>query len=237
MNFNVFNNPDVVNIFTDGSMYMNTHTRETIGCAGALIVDSNKVTTKYTQILRDSTNNECEIYSIILGIDAAARRGLFNGTNTINLFSDSQICIKGLKEWSFKWITNIRDGRLISSSGMEVANQELFAYLMTNIVNNNLRINFYHQKGHINPSSRKDIDKASRVFSISNYCKLIEIDRRFIQEIAYYNDMVDLFTKAELDSRRCNGEFDTKVTKGYYPFNIDLSTLDISKYSTLIGRR
>ena len=105
-------NDRTLNIFTDASIVKIEN--ETIGCAGNNIVANNTIIDQPRLIYRNSTNNNSEIAAIHMAVvNALNYRHQFE---TINIFSDSKICIYGLREWIFNWIAdeNTKDGVLIS---------------------------------------------------------------------------------------------------------------------------
>lgn len=229
----IFNN-DSITIFTDGSI-SKQHTGETIGCAGAILVETNNGVCSdsiHTKIIRHTTNNNTEIKSIKLGIGAALQYMINTNKNIpINLFSDSKICIYGLREWVYNWVKSNIDGVLHSSSGTPVSNQEVFKDIIMTIISNNLRINLFHQKGHVNINSDKSITNALRVFNESNMCKLNDIE--FMKTISKYNDLVDVVTKEKLFEYVNNNSIEYS-NQPKVPFIYDISVLDMSKYSRLI---
>lgn len=206
MNYHLFNK-DTLNIFTDGSIkkfYINGE-EETIGCAGANIVitDESGIHSieAATEITRNTTNNDTEIRSILLGV----QRALYYRDNYpfryINIIADSKICIYGLREWIFNWINNTDPNTkvMISSQGTPVANQQVILQIIYTILQNNLSINFYHQNGHKNCNNMKDMIKAKETFIKSNYISC-DVDLELIKNISIANDYVDKFTKYELDN-------------------------------------
>ena len=187
--------PGILNIFTDASIVK--YPDETIGCSGfiATTLDSsgniNDICTG-TKINRFSTNNDSEIKAIEMGVNFAIMNK--NNFRLINLFSDSKICIYGLREWIYNWTSTIRNGRLMSTSG-EVMNQEAIKRIICSIINNKLQINMFHQNGHIDCKKSKDIEKASNTFLKSNDFELDEVS---IITISAYNDLIDNFTRSML---------------------------------------
>ena len=103
----------------------------------------------------EGTNNSGEIAAIAMGVMAAydINRQLSEYKRYIpwfNIFSDSLISIKGVREWFPNWLKNMdKDGNLISSSGSIVANQEFFKYIYNTITLNEININFFHQDAHV----------------------------------------------------------------------------------------
>lgn len=206
MNHHLFNK-DTLNIFTDGSIkkFFINRQEETIGCAGANIVmtDDSGIHSieAATEIVRHTTNNDTEIRSILLGVQRALYYRELYPFRYINIIADSKICIYGLREWLFNWVNNTGPGEtvMISSQGTPVANQEVILQIIYTILQNNLSINFYHQNGHKNCNSMKDMIEAKKTFIKSNYISC-DVDMELIKNISIANDYVDRFTKQALES-------------------------------------
>lgn len=183
-------NPTTLNIFCDASI---THRgEETIGCSGSIAVrmTDRLVVDRSVQVLRNSTNNESEITAILLAVYQACKyKSMYE---TINIFSDSKISVFGLREWMSSWIERTEGDVLYSSSGTAVANQQIFIHIILAIVNNDLNINLYHQKGHVNKSNTTE---AKQVFLRSNG---IMLDDDEIQFISTCNNCIDQDTRETL---------------------------------------
>lgn len=193
-------NPDTLNIFTDASIKKIDN--ETLGCPGAVcVITHNNGHNEYNDILdmayyieRYATNNSSEIKAISLGITKALQyRHRFK---TINLFSDSRICIQGLREWIFNWVNCINNNMMCNSSGEPVANQNTFASIVHTILANDLKINFYHQKGHVSINSKNSVDKAMKVFYDVNR---LDIGIELMVILSNYNNFVDKITGDNLE--------------------------------------
>lgn len=195
----ILGNSNTLNIFTDASIKQVG--QETVGCAGAFCVagKDRTIINQTNRILRHATNNSSEITAVKLGIDLAI--DYRNDFDTINLFSDSKICIYGLREWIFNWIDNMSNGVLYNSSNTEVANQEMFKKIINLITHYNLNIHLYHVKGHVNINSIKSVLNAIRVFNISNGIILPTQD---MIDISDMNNYVDIFTGELLESINTN---------------------------------
>lgn len=225
---------NVLNIFTDGSIYKHNLFNETIGCPGALAVqytDNNFIEIDKDMIIRRySTNNDSEINAILLGIRIAIKNR--NYFDKINLFSDSQICIFGLREWIYNWIKCTQNGIMYSSSGTEVANQEVIKLIINLIVEYNLNINFYHQKGHVT-ETQQSLKNALDVFNKSNKCNIR--DYNFIKIISKFNCEVDIFTKDYIQEVLYNTEIINKTNSKVRPIILDSNMIDINKYKKIIN--
>ena len=107
-------------------------------------------------------------------------------------------------------------------------NQDIIINIVNTILYNNLHINLYHQKGHVNINNEKSLANARDVFIESNK---IDIDLQTLQTISEFNNYVDIRTKNTLD----NCIVTNKKLKPSIGFSLD--GFDISKYSKLIRRR
>lgn len=227
---NMLFNDDTLNIFTDASIIK--YPEETIGCAGAHIVTGNDAISKVLEqpriIIRNTTNNNSEINAILLGVRSALKyKGIFK---TINIISDSKICIFGLREWIFNWIKDSKNSNvLISSQGTEVANQSVILDIIYTILGNDIQINLYHQNGHVHLTSEKSMNEAKETFRNSNHIQH-DVDMELIRNISIANDIVDKFTKVELQNFTRTEIFPTSQLVSYFyePF-------DVEKYKKLIG--
>lgn len=240
MNYNDIFNQETINIFCDGSITQ--YKTETIGCPGCVVVKlredkSEVIIDTYLDIIRDCTNNITENRSLLSAIYKAIYYQSL-GYKNINIFGDSQLCIKTVTEWIFSWLQNFYQGHMYNSSGEIVRNEEYVKELIATIINNNLYVNFYHQKGHVKNTfdSQK---KALECFKKSNGLKIV--DPFLIERISYYNDYIDIITKQYLDSfiYGCN-KYDAEVFKRYdyiIPATFNIQNIDVDKYKSQIKRR
>lgn len=186
MNFNIYD------IYTDASIDL----QKKVGCAGALVVNrrTNEIKNEIFALRYNATNNLCEIIAIWLGIYQAI--GLLNTELEpfhVNLFSDSQISLFGMREWIPGWIRNRKGEAMISSSGV-VANQEWFRDAYHAILGSGLKIKLFHQKGHVLTDNPKHLYIAEKTFRTSNVNSLHMIGMT-AQTISNYNNMVDNDTR------------------------------------------
>ena len=181
-----------MNIFTDASITKSIY-GETIGCSGAICMEENN-TYKF-EISRDSTNNISEITAVKLAVQLAIEnRDRFD---SINIWSDSQWSIYGLTKWIRSWFNNMKDFCLMNSSGEVVKNQQIFLDIIRMIVDNKLKVNFYHIKGHVNENDYRSINHAISVFSKSNST---DISREKIYRAVMMNNLVDNTTRQMLET-------------------------------------
>lgn len=232
MRYNEIFNKKTLNIFVDASILKLEDIQETVGCPGGLCVMMNTYGVPHTFdafhcITRHTTNSNSEIKAVLLGVNKALQYR--NSFEVINLFSDSKVCIHGLKYWIFNWMNTIRNKRIYNSSKQEVGNQEVFINIINTIMNTNLSINLFHQKGHVT-NTNESINHAMEVFKETN--KIDYVDRNLIVDLSYYNDYVDIMTKNVL--------YNTKFTQyngGINPFNyVPDREHFIKKYKYLINK-
>lgn len=227
-------NSNTLNIFTDASI-KKMPDGETIGCAGAYVIVGPRASDEYViekdiRIIRGTTSNNSEIHAVKLGIEKALKyRGL--GFRTINLISDSKICIYGLREWIFKWIPDsVGKDCLIGSTNQEVANQDVILQIIYTILDNDLNINFYHQNGHVKINNMKNMLEAKTTFITSNFLKN-DVDLELIKNISIANDAIDVFTGYILDNTQFSKVYPQPMMRYIYvPFDKD-------KYAKLINTR
>lgn len=197
LRYNDIFNMDTLNIFTDASILKLE--QETVGCPGVVMVTSdsngfNSILNTNSYIVNHSTNNDSEIKAIRTGILCGL--GYKDNFKRINLFSDSNICVQGLKDWIFNWCNCVVDDVMYSSSGSPVANQEVFMSIIHIITNAEFELNIYHQKGHVMINSSKSLEKAKKSMLRSN--RLDDMDMDLLTQLSIYNDMVDTLTKDHL---------------------------------------
>lgn len=229
-------NENTINIFTDGSVTTNPITTETIGCPGSLIVKSENgipevIDTKF-MIIRNATNNITELYAILLGLYSLVYLNV-DKKYTINLFSDSQLCINSLRTWIFNWRNNMHNQTMYGSSGDPVLNQHIISHIVSFIFMNNIKINLYHQKGHVT-STKDSIKNACNVFMKSN--KIMNVDESFIIEISGFNNNIDLLTKRELIQFSTYPEYNIRYKKECNPMQFNIKRVDMKIYKNLINK-
>ena len=235
-------NTKTVNIFCDGSIKVNDITGETIGSPGYCVVTVNEynqevILEQYSCIIRDCTNNITENRALLLSVQRAIY--YYSLGYDVNIFSDSQYCIHGITDWIFKWIQNVYNNHMYNSSGEIVKNEDFILELFMTIYRSGVKVNFYHQKGHVTdtPSS---LDKAVKCFSNSNNIRLVE--PYFVKRISYYNNMVDIFTKNSLDIFASNEAalYNSVFRRSDYiiPATFGVPTdVDMGKYKEQMKRR
>ncbi len=229
---------DTINIFTDASI-LKTKNEDDIGCPGFSTFIDSQFVEHCNDVIVHTTNNFCEIRAIRMAVYRALLYSQQYPNKTINIISDSKISIFGLREWSYKWFLNNRDGVLSSTSGV-VKNQEEFIMIIYMILTNHLKVNFYHVRGHHDHNTFKEFVNFKQSFRREN--KLTEdVSDQLIKFLIAGNSNVDNGTRVPLENR--NHEIETAMQ--LYDYNsvmqfdyreiVQFITLCIEYYFHLIG--
>lgn len=217
---NLSNN--VVEIFCDASIKKFPNQR-CFGSAGAISRDGrNKI-----QIMPDSTNNKSEITAIYLAVQLAKEIVQdMHEEVTINIYSDSKISVYGLKFWMNKWVEMMYNGVLYTPQGDRVKNQEIFIQIYDFLARNNLKINLYHCKGHVNVMNEKQMVNAANVFYESNG---FMPDRDLLTRVSFYNDKIDNLTRnylSDIDPNMTNTILDNSNGEKMYHYVLPVNWKD-----------
>ncbi len=220
--------PNTLHIFTDASI-RTLRTKEQVGCGGCVLVygllEDNNIEEFY-QIHRRTTNNISEAKALRLGIEQAIRHKY--NFNTIRLFSDSQITVFGIRERIFNW--DFRSGKYYGSGKDPIKNQELLLEIINMIISYDLKIELYHQAGHIG-NNDKDMNYATHLFKNSNRIRSV-VSYDFIKTISYFNNMVDSHSR---DLLRSIPERDFSKDQFVEPIYFNKLDYDMAKYMSLIN--
>lgn len=216
----IFNNK-TLNIFTDASMCRTNN--EEIGAPGYVAVIGDDIVHENIKILMDSTISESELYAVYMAIQYALLNR--DKVKVINIFSDSQFAVYGLKEWIFNWMNNIRDDKLYNSSKKEVSHQSLFLNIIYTILYYNLEVSIYHNRGHF---TENKVDEFIELFTKHNYLHdYIDIETAIA--IMKYNNRIDKITRKVLTD---TNQLPCKMEKLEYLARNDL---DLNHYKKLLN--
>lgn len=229
MNYEMLPNiidPKILNIFCDGSIKDFNGT--TIGCAGAIGFSGNENVCWYFDTVPAATNNITELVAIYCALNLAkSHKQLYK---TINIFSDSKLCVFSLLQWFEGWFLNANNnGVLYNTSGEEVKNQEYIKCLIKYIVENDLVINLYHQKGHVSLQSKDSFENARFVFMVSNRLSISDQQLKYISK---YNDLIDRKTKAHLEYISHPNAYSIRPEMPFIPI---INDEDLEIYSVAMG--
>lgn len=234
----------VINIFCDASI----DTTAKVACGGCVIVaqdeinntinDNYNIIAKRLIIQKDATNNSSEILAIWAGVVEALKiRNYYPGA-IFRLFSDSKISLYGLRDWMKNWIANSEGSPiLISSSGTPVMNQQRFIEVYNLIVENNLRIELYHQRGHV-MDGKISLDKARAQFIKANKVPPEILGNGIdINYLSFYNNLIDGLTREAVRGYLSNGIlFDGVELEGINPLEYFVRAAQLHHYIRCIDK-
>ncbi len=220
-----------INVFTDASIIIINGT--SVSCSGYAIVCNGQITEAKFRILYDSSNNFGEIYALFMGIKAAILAASDNRCR-INIISDSQISVFGLRDWIFAWYKRLnKESMMISTSKKPIAYQCIYKRIVKAIVTSGLPVNIYHQLGHMSNTEqglKKVIDRFGKV-------NMETIDENVASKIICFNNFVDRFTRDNLYSITGSSVFDIdKYKKEVEDSNEVLNEEEMSAYGRLINK-
>ena len=174
----------VLNIFSDASIHKKA------GCYGAIAVTDKYIVEEQYRVDTDATVNSAEIRGVRLAVLLALRHR--HEFPKINIFSDSQLSIFGIRDRIFNW--KEVDGKLYGYGNKSIVNQEVFIEIVKMITENSIYCSFWHQKSHVNINNYDSIKQAAHVFKASNSIRGI-LDYELIRYISEMNNIVDIKTR------------------------------------------
>ena len=191
----------IINIFTDGSSFIKKDYYESSsGC----IIDSESIRYLLGSYHKDGTISYGELYGIRLALNAIYYTfGETLNDYKINIFSDSEYCVKSLTEWIKNWSKFGRDCIWIKSDGKKVMYQDIMKYIYYDYIKR-YDINIYHINSHVgtkiseNKASIKFLKKYPnfndgdfKLFSKENTNVDLLADKIRSNKIKYYADCVN----------------------------------------------
>lgn len=202
---------------------------------------SLEIVDSIVNIVHNSTTPKGELIGILYGLELGYKH--VRPGQVINIFSDSQVSVKGAREWVFNWINNQQDGFLYGYDSL-VANQIYFLGIVYTVLRHNIPVRFYHVRGHMNYMKYKD----RRIFrhSFENGNKLNTfVSDMFLTYLMKGNELIDNTVRLALSNtniqRIAEYWFDNPMintpldmmrvvnTPGF------IQSLDMVRYKELIG--
>lgn len=191
-----FYNRETLNIFCDASIIGKN--QKYIGCYGAIAVIKDDIVDSIYRMVSETTNNNCEIKGIRAALTLANRYKYY--FKYINIFSDSQISVFGLRDYIYNWKYNPKNGLLYGSTGSPIVNQEIFIECHNMIIELELYrdciIRLFHQSGHVDNGFGAIKDAAASFKKFNNVHGTVGYD--FIRYISTYNNYVDNMSRSIL---------------------------------------
>lgn len=215
-----------LNIFCDASITSGfTSYNPSYACSGSIAIYNNIIIDKTLKFINNSTtNNYAEITAVLLAVNQALKYR--NQFDIISIFSDSKLCIYGLREWLFKWV--YKNNILYNSSNVPVANQEVFKNIANMILRNNLIVNLYHVRGHT-ANTPTALVKQQEMFKRSNN---IDISYETAQYISHWNEEIDKETGEGLNQIQPILYASGYINPGYF----SMEEFDYEKYKKLLDQ-
>jgi len=188
--YELFYRDDVLNIFCDASLRQG---KTTDIAYGAIAVVKDRIIDSECRINSDSTSNYGEAKGMLTAVSLAAK---YQYTfPIINIFCDSLYCVSTMNDYYRNWRIG-QDGYVYSGKSL-VPNQSPFIGAIQIIQENNLSVNIFHQKGHVELKSFDSVKHAISVFSRTNNIHR-RIDYGFMRYISGYNNIIDNYTRNPL---------------------------------------
>ena len=190
-NIDIFKTDDTLNLFSDASMRTVSKKDHVLAsCYGSVAVNKDTIIDEWFRCQSESTVPAAEIRGIRCSLILALKwRHMFRN---INIFSDSQIAVFGLRDYIYNWKYNPEEERYyLGNRKSEVKNQELLIecfYLLNELRKTNI-VNIFHQCGHVD-NGFDNIKNAAEVFKRSNSVNGI-VSYELIRYISVYNNYVD----------------------------------------------
>ena len=220
---------NALNCFTDASTIKSRGV--TSSCAGYVLTYHGNIIDKGERILYNSTNNEGELYAILMGVKALLSYSYMD--TFLNLFSDSRISVEGLRSWCINWSKNqAKDGTLYGTNGKRVANQKIIKYIIHTVSYYRIHMQLFCQLGHINPYKVDDMNRSIAYFL---NCNGVRISKDMATQLASFNNMVDNNTRNYLNdmARKSKGDL-SKYGNLLIPINYRLSDKMVDEYIPLL---
>ena len=196
MNF-FYNN--AVNVFTDASTArIKVKGKEiNVVCPAYVATIGGGIVEYGSTIISDTTNSYGEIYALLMGISSLAKYK--NSDLFLNVYSDSEISVKGLTTWITSWYNTGKQYYILrSKSGAPVVNQEIFLEIIRCLANTDIHINILNVLGHTDSENVAQMIKFQRYFYKENNIRLHSIPIEYLQEMAKFNDLVDNMSRNAL---------------------------------------
>lgn len=188
-----FYNPETLNIFSDASIVGKKN--HFSGCYGVVAVCEDNIIDDLYRLASHTTNNESELKGLRGALILANKWK--SDYSFINIFSDSQISVFGLRDYIYNWRYNQYDGNLYGYTNKPIVNQEIFIeshQLLADLqIYRNCIIRIFHQSGHVD-NGYYNLKNAAAVFAKSNNISG-NIDLNFIRYISTYNNYVDVTSR------------------------------------------
>ena len=223
-NIDIFKTDDTLNLFSDASMRTVSKTNHILAsCYGSVAVNKDTIIDECFRCQSESTVPAAEIRGIRCSLSLALKwRHMFR---VINIFSDSQISVFGLRDYIYNWKYNPEEERYyLGSRKSEVKNQELFIecyYMLQELRKTNI-VNIFHQCGHVD-NGFDNIKNAAEVFKRSNSVNGV-VSYELVRYISVYNNYVDNKSRSFIRTLNVFENYYTDAVEFYSKGNLYLNS-------------
>lgn len=181
-------------------------------------------------ILHNSTSQQGELYAMLLGVMASYK---YRNYKHIRLFSDNQNAVFSIREWIFNWVRDTNAGKKVLGEGGRINNQQYIMDIIYTIISNNIFIELYHVKGHVNIRDYKSVMYSKGLF-LRSQPFISHVDDATILQLAMGNNTVDEYSTVMLRSYINDPLYSVDgltnaVSIGYSPINM-------RNYITLVNK-
>lgn len=149
---------NIIKCYTDGAATMKQingkYFHSNGGAAMAIINDSNEIIYSGSKGFRDTTNNYCELYAILMALNYFSTN--YSKEDTLEIYSDSAYCVNMLKEngWVYSWVQN---GWTRGKKHELIENLDLIKDIWN--LMQNVKVNFIKVRGHSGDKINEYVDK------------------------------------------------------------------------------
>ena len=189
--YEIFYDENVLNIFSDASLRHRGRTQDI--CYGAIAVNRDTIIDSECRINSDATSNWGELKGMLTAVYMAVKYK--DKFPIINIFCDSLYTVDTMNKYYKNW--RINEEGIAYNKNELVPNQSPVIESIKVIIDNDLHVNIFHQKGHVELKDFRSIQNATDVFSRTNYIRR-KIDYAFIRYISGFNDIIDNYTRSTL---------------------------------------
>ena len=222
LSLDLFFNDETLNIFSDASTkkYFDTMS----ACSGAVAVCKNDIVDQLYEVNSLCTVPAAELRGIRNSLTIALANR--NKYRVINLFSDSQIALFGLRDWIYRWYYNPTEEQFYLRNHV-VKNQNIMieCFLLLEELRRTNIVNLFHQSAHVEGNYnaiREALVKFKKFNGITG-----KVDYNFIRYISIWNSHVDNNSRSII--RRTNTIDNDYIDPIEFTAKLN-STLHINRY-------
>lgn len=227
-----FFNDETICIFTDASSQIPDFSKginAPYTAPAYCVYHNNMCIEQGATILLNTTSQQGELYALLLGVQASVK---YKGYR-IKIFGDNQNAIIGIREWLYRWVIDNNNYKNVLGPNGRIKNQDYYMDIIYTILGNQIPLELYHVKGHVNIKDIPALEHAKEMFVRSNPFIGDDITNELAYFIAMGNNTVDnystTFAKSYIENRDC-------ATSGVPAVHFDYSRFNMNEYLSLVNR-